>query len=828
MSPAKGPAGASSLLYFLAALLVLLLAISFLAEFTISSDKARRVLTEQIEIFTQRDVIIDGDVEITVSLTPRLVVERIHVKNTEGFGGGDLFTVSKVHVRVALLPLLTGKLRLEEFHAAKANISMIHTTDGRHNWSFDHLFVQPVTKDGTPDRVPGRTGRVRGLAISEVNLADINIRYKHEEHNRSIEKHLSSLLVDFEDDDRVISKISGTLQGYPYSLSLESDPVYTLFDGSLWQITGRGNIAESDTKINAGLQLSKGVLNGSAAIDVRDVNVGVLLEQLGIIAGERIESEKLSVSAAIQGRDLSDVLKESELDLVLGKGNWTGKSLVNDENRTLVFTRAGLMVSWKKPVKMRLDGILEGEPLSISLKTNRLKEFFDDADKLAVDLSARFAGGEAKLDGVLDLPLKTKRFHLDLAMEGKDLERLNRLFSTEFPPFNNYRITGKISSNAKGYVIRADDAAIGDTHFKAAIVIDTSSKKPYWSLNLESRQLQIRDFEVLDSRLPELNTETVKSKFERSSIDYAMETGQRLKQIVDDPAMHLDLNVTVEKIIAGDAELGSSSFKLKLRDDTLILQDTVINVPDGKIQSAASFAVENGSVTGSLKLDIEKFDYGVVVRYLMPGSTQGGIISTRIDLELEGSDFGRLLDQANGTLDVAVWPVDTQTRVFDIWATNLFLLILPEIRKDESRVNCMVALMDIEDGIMNEDFFGIDTTKVWMYGNITVNFPEEHVTLSLYPNSKTARLFAVQAPIRAQGRFDNLKLNTNPVDLTVAYLSFVTSPLHVPARRLFADKVPEDASEACERFFSRDYVNKLKEKIDAEIQKDVDEWLDSD
>jgi hypothetical protein len=140
----------------------------------------------------------------------------------------------------------------------------------------------------------------------------------------------------------------------------------------------------------------------------------------------------------------------------------------------------------------------------------------------------------------------------------------------------------------------------------------------------------------------------------------------------------------------------------------------------------------------------------------------------------------------------------------------------------------MVALMDIEDGIMKEDFFGIDTTKVWLYGNITVDFPEKYVKLSLFPNSKTARLFAVQAPIRAEGRFDNLKLNTNPIDITVAYLSFITSPLHVPARRLFADRVPEDASEGCERFFSREYVEDLKKEIDAQIQKDVDEWLDSD
>jgi len=157
--------------------------------------------------------------------------------------------------------------------------------------------------------------------------------------------------------------------------------------------------------------------------------------------------------------------------------------------------------------------------------------------------------------------------------------------------------------------------------------------------------------------------------------------------------------------------------------------------------------------------------------------------------------------------------------MFDVWATSLFLVILPEINKKESKFNCLVALMDIDDGILKEDFFGIDTTKVWMHGNINVNFSEEYVRLSLYPRSKTARMFAWQAPIRAEGSFNDIGLMSNPVDLTVAYVSFITSPLHVPARWVFGDKVPEDASETCEQLYDREYMENLIDKLKKEEQK---------
>jgi len=112
--------------------------------------------------------------------------------------------------------------------------------------------------------------------------------------------------------------------------------------------------------------------------------------------------------------------------------------------------------------------------------------------------------------------------------------------------------------------------------------------------------------------------------------------------------------------------------------------------------------------------------------------------------------------------------------------------------------------------------------------NIKVNFSEENVRLLLYARSKKDKLFAWQALIRAEGKFSDIKLATNPVDLTAAYFSFITSPLHVPARWMFGDKVPEDASAICELLYDRDYVRKLHEKYKSEEQKEISEWLNSD
>ncbi len=799
-----------------------------LLDISITSNKARQILIEQIKIITNRDVRIDGEVQLEISLVPELLVERIHIKNVDGFNDGDFITVSEVRVEVALLKLLAGVLYLEELSADHAQVNLIKKIDGSNNWSFERL----LQIDNSAIRVDRESSRkkykTKKLSLGIFKLTDISVNYYDESVGHVIEGDIERLLVDLDDRKKPRAEISGSIQGNAYDLIIESGDLQRFSLDKAWKFHGTGKIANRSMKCKAVFQMKEKVIEGTVDVNVKDIKPGMILENLGILTGQDATSEKLDVKIKLQGQDATELYQKAEIRMNLGKGYWKAVSPKSNKGIKLLFNGIAITMSWDKPVELNLDGSISNHPVKINFLTNHLKEFFDGMEHLDVNMEAHVAGSDITAKGTLDLPVKTRQFSLNISLKGKDLEKLNSILDSEFPPFNNYKLTGKISANEKGFVIKADDATIGDTHFNTTIVIDTSSFKPFWNINLNSRKLQIKDFEFVDVKIENINAENIKASLKNATEQPGEESGHKLKQIVDDPKMHFDLNMNIENVLAGESTLGSSVVKLKLRDKTLILEDAEINVPGGIIKSTASFNIENDQVQGALKLDIDKFDYGAVARYFSKASIQSGVINARIDLKLAGKDFSRLFDHATGKLDVALWPRNTQTQVFDIWATNLFLLLLPEIKKKESKVNCLVALMDIEDGIMKEDFFGMDTTKVWMIGNINVDFAGEQVRLSLYPRSKTARLYAVEAPIRAEGSFDQIHLITNPVDITVAYLSFITSPLHVPARWVFGDKVPEDASEICEKFYDRSYVKELKERLEAEEQKELDELLDSD
>jgi len=60
------------------------------------------------------------------------------------------------------------------------------------------------------------------------------------------------------------------------------------------------------------------------------------------------------------------------------------------------------------------------------------------------------------------------------------------------------------------------------------------------------------------------------------------------------------------------------------------------------------------------------------------------------------------------------------------------------------------------------------------------------------------------------------------------YISFITSPLHVPARWIFGGKPPEDGSAICEQFFDREYVENLNKELKRKEQEEIGEFLDAD
>lgn len=84
-----------------------------------------------------------------------------------------------------------------------------------------------------------------------------------------------------------------------------------------------------------------------------------------------------------------------------------------------------------------------------------------------------------------------------------------------------------------------------------------------------------------------------------------------------------------------------------------------------------------------------------------------------------------------------------------VWAVNLLTALLPTLDPESgSRINCVVARFDSEDGIMRPQMMLIDSTRIQASGDGEIDFRDETLRFRLVPRSKRPQMSVPRRPSR--------------------------------------------------------------------------------
>ena len=141
-----------------------------------------------------------------------------------------------------------------------------------------------------------------------------------------------------------------------------------------------------------------------------------------------------------------------------------------------------------------------------------------------------------------------------------------------------------------------------------------------------------------------------------------------------------------------------------------------------------------------------------------------------------------------GHFDFALLPEQFDAGIFDLWAVNLLSALSKQVDDEpDSVVNCVLARFTLEDGLMQDRIIFMDTTRMSVFGKAKVDFNHESLDVYAKPAAKRTRILQrCGACGRPRENFDDWGLDIGVVTpWPGAGVSFVTSPVHVPIRRLF-------------------------------------------
>ena len=784
-------------------LLLVVSAIIIALQIKVNLSQLNEPIELAVEALLNREFSMEGDVVLIPTLWPTLEIHDVSIGNPEELNGKKyhwetgktMAHLGRLRFQLGLMPLLSGEIHVADITAEELTLTLENNKDDISNWMFD----LPEKTDDTKTIETTSTQNEKQLfhfeALDNIVFNKINVNYLDQVIDQSIHFNLEQLKGKAPNNQDIELEFNGQLQDKKYSVTLNGGGVDVFRDKTKpWPLKVSMLIAGTKIGLTGAVERDTGEL--SAELDIGKTDIGAILSWLKVAHGLEVGSEHLKVSAKLRGKSLAAVLREAELSIILNNAWWDLQDKNTGSKLDLTITKGQINIRPNKPAQIELKGLLEQKDIHIVITGAPIIDYTRADKKTPLELEINAFNSHLSLKTQISKNMDVNNIGFNMSFKGKQLSDFNTLLKMDLPPIGPYSMAGYFAINSKGYHIKNLLMTVKESQLKGDMRLDTQAKPILLSVDLKSELVQINNFDVGDWSPSE-------DKEEKKSNQTRNENKQKARKLLSyDTLSRFDINtqLNIKKVLSGEDVLGSAIAAITLKKARLNVQISELKLPGGN--ASADFIYhpsQEKDLDISLKLNIEKFDYGIMARRIDAKSEVGGIISLDVDLASKNADnIDSLLNNSQGHLDFALVPQSLDAALFDMWAVNLISALLKDADKvDSSVVNCVIARFGLDQGLMKQKVIYADTSNMIVNGTAEANFNERSLLVHVAPKAKEPEFFSLATPIGVTGTFDDFHLDLSPLAITKTVASFVTSPVHVPIRRIFTKDIPSDGVEAC-------------------------------
>ncbi|MDH5490042.1 MAG: AsmA family protein, partial [Rhodospirillaceae bacterium] len=120
---------------------------------------------------TGRDVKISGDIELLISISPKLRVEDVSFANASWGSKPEMASIGLLEAKVGLLSLISGEINIKYLNISDMDLLLETNAQGAANWDF-----QPQNKT-TPNEKNPSTGATQLPIVHDVGLRNVRVTY---------------------------------------------------------------------------------------------------------------------------------------------------------------------------------------------------------------------------------------------------------------------------------------------------------------------------------------------------------------------------------------------------------------------------------------------------------------------------------------------------------------------------------------------------------------------------------------------------------------------------------------------------------------------------
>lgn len=240
--------------------------------------------------FTGRDLSIGGEIDLSLSFSPAVVVEDITVANTGWGSRPEMVTIRRAEARVELIPLIKGEIRVSSLVLIEPDIFLEIDGNGDPNWKFE----TSSPGDGVPnadqagiEQPAGRddTGPIAESGIpvfDHVEIRDGRLTFRNGRTGGVMRLDLTeAVVVAVSKTAPVTVEVAGTWNQAPFSASGSIEPLANIVSGQPILLAGEFNAFGFNVGFGGGVA-EPHRLNG---LDLQIEAAGANLASLAPLAG---------------------------------------------------------------------------------------------------------------------------------------------------------------------------------------------------------------------------------------------------------------------------------------------------------------------------------------------------------------------------------------------------------------------------------------------------------------------------------------------------------------------------------------------------------------
>jgi uncharacterized protein involved in outer membrane biogenesis len=373
---------------------------------------------------------------------------------------------------------------------------------------------------------------------------------------------------------------------------------------------------------------------------------------------------------------------------------------------------------------------------------------------------------------------------LKFSLKGGRLDKLNPIYELDLPPLGPYALTGEIRTLDEGIALEEFMLKLGQSKITGGLKLNKKGDIPVIDLNLKADVIQLNDFKFDD-------WSSVEGKKTAEAPILSYQTLSKLDATID---------LAVGKMLSGKDSLGAAKAKMSLKGGRFELKQLTASPLGGKLNVSVLFhPKKNGKLDWRASLKAVKLDFGVLARNFNPKSKNGGMINIDLLLESKNVPFGKLqMEAATGRLNFDFCPTNLNAGIVDLWATNILVALLPKLdSENQSVINCVIARLKLKNGVIHAETLGLDTTKIRVGTEGTINLKDKSIDLTLTPVPKKAQILSLEVPISIRGTLKKPEISIGSLPMVETVGRITKNTVLFPIKRIVSKELPADGSDIC-------------------------------